>query len=306
LASNSRARWLAVLCLGVGASLWGVIWYPIRLLEAQGLAGIWLTLTLYAAALLASLPRTYAVLPEFARRPGLLALLMLAAGWTNIAFVEAVLTGNILRVLLLFYLSPLWATLLGWLVLRERIGAQALLSLLLAMGGALLMLWDAPSGWPWPRDAAEWYALSSGFAFAASNVVVRKVQDVSIATKAVAVWAGVVIVAGAIIPFAHPALPPAPVGTYLGALALGACGILLMTVLVQYGVTHLPVHRSAVIALVELVAGAASQQLLTDEVVTLREWGGGGLIAFGAYLAARASGNGVDAAERVAPGERGA
>jgi len=51
----------------------------------------------------------------------------------------------------------------------------------------------------------------------------------------------------------------------------------------------MPVHRSAVIALIELVAGAVSQQLLTNEVVTMREWVGGVLIVVGAYLAARAS-----------------
>jgi drug/metabolite transporter (DMT)-like permease len=62
-----------------------------------------------------------------------------------------------------------------------------------------------------------------------------------------------------------------------------------MTVLVQYGVTHLPVHRSAVLALIELVAGAVSQQLLTDEAVSAHEWLGGALILVGAYLSARAS-----------------
>ena len=45
----------------------------------------------------------------------------------------------------------------------------------------------------------------------------------------------------------------------------------------------------AVLALVELVAGAISQQLLTNEVVSLREWAGGVLIIVGAYLAARAA-----------------
>ncbi|MCR4300289.1 MAG: DMT family transporter, partial [Sulfuricaulis sp.] len=55
------------------------------------------------------------------------------------------------------------------------------------------------------------------------------------------------------------------------------------------GVTHMPVHRSAVLALIELVAGAVSQQLLTDEVVSIREWIGGGLIVLGAYLSARSS-----------------
>jgi drug/metabolite transporter (DMT)-like permease len=78
-------------------------------------------------------------------------------------------------------------------------------------------------------------------------------------------------------------------GIFAGAVGLGLFGILIMTVLVQYGVTHLPVHRSAVLALIELVAGALSQQLLTDEIVSLREWAGGALILVGAYLSARAA-----------------
>ncbi len=80
---------------------------------------------------------------------------------------------------------------------------------------------------------------------------------------------------------------PADTETYVGAAMLGIFGILLMTTLVQYGVTHMPVHRSAVISLIELVAGAVSQQLLTDAVVTVREWVGGALIVIGAYLSAR-------------------
>jgi drug/metabolite transporter (DMT)-like permease len=62
---------------------------------------------------------------------------------------------------------------------------------------------------------------------------------------------------------------------------------LAITLLVQYGVTHLPVHRSAVLTFIELVAGAISQQLLTDEIVAVYEWVGGALIVVGAYLAAR-------------------
>ena len=162
-------------------------------------------------------------------------------------------------------------------------------SLVIAMSGALLMLWNPILGAPWPQGKADWMALTSGFAFALSNVIVRKMQDVSIAAKALSVWAGVVIVG--VIMIAAFSLPmPQPSGSiFAGAVALGVLGILLMTVLVQYGVTHMPVHRSAVIALIELVAGAVSQQLLTNEIVTMREWVGGVLIVVGAYLAARAS-----------------
>lgn len=282
-------RLLPVASILLGASLWGVIWYPLRLLEAGGFAGVWLTLTLYATAFLASLPYTWRALPECARHPWLLLLLMLAAGWTNIAFVEAVLQGNILRVLLLFYLSPFWTVVMGRIVLREILSRNALVSLLLAMSGALIMLWDQDSGVPWPRDIADWLALSAGFAFALSNVLVRKMDDISVQMKSASVWAGVVLLALIMIPVLQLETPRLAHGIFAGAVGLGLFGILIMTVLVQYGVTHLPVHRSAVLALIELVAGALSQQLLTDEAVSLREWMGGALILVGAYLSALAA-----------------
>ena len=289
MSSNDARRFYPVAALLTGACLWGVIWYPMRLLEGCGLGGIWLTLTLYGTALVASLPFTLKSLPEFTRRPGWLLLLMLAAGWTNIAFVEAVLEGNILRVLLLFYLSPLWATLMGWAFLRERIARIGFASLVIAMSGALLMLWNPVLGAPWPQGKTDWMALTSGFAFALSITITRKLHDISIEAKVLSVWGGVTILAlGMIAMFSLP-MPQPSLSIFTGAVALGVLGILVMTLLVQYGVTHMPVHRSAVLALIELVAGAIAQQLLTDEVVTLREWVGGGLIVLGAYLSARAS-----------------
>jgi drug/metabolite transporter (DMT)-like permease len=289
MSSNRTAGLVPVLSLLLGASLWGVIWYPLRLLETGGLQGVWLTLILYATALVFSLPRSARHFPEFLRNPRDLGVLMLAAGWTNVAFVQAVLDGNILRVLLLFYLSPLWAVILARLVLNERLSRTALVSLLFAMGGALIMLWNREVGFPWPHARADWLALSAGLAFALSNVLVRKVQEVTVACKSAAVWIGVVIVTLVLIALRDMPVPQVSMTIFGGAMLLGVVGILAMTVLVQFGVTYMPVHRSAVIALIELVAGALSQQLLTDEVVSLREWLGGVLIVLGAYLSARAS-----------------
>lgn len=280
---------LPVLALLIGASLWGVIWYPMRLLEAQGLSGLWLTLVLYAAAWLASLPRTARAWGELKRDPWHLGALMLAAGWTNVAFVEAVLAGNILRVLLLFYLAPLWATLMGWFLLHERPSRLGLASLGVAMTGALTMLWDARIGLPWPSSQADGYALSSGLAFATSMVITRKSQHLSLEAKVFAVFAGVSLLAALLILASRSAPAQATIAAYLGGAALGVFGILVMTALVQYGVTHMPVYRSSVLALIELLAGAVSQQLLTDEIVTAREWIGGAFIVVGAYLAARAT-----------------
>lgn len=293
----------AALAVFFGAILWGLVWYPMRLLEGAGLQEIWLTLILYASALAATLPFTLRALAPLARAPGWLAVLTLAAGWTNVGFVQAVLEGNILRVLLLFYLSPLWATLMGRLFLGERISRLAGASLGVATLGALIMLWNPALGVPWPQGRADWYALSAGFAFALSNVATRGVQDAPVATKLLCVFFGVTVLAGAIIVATGAVQPAIAPPAVVGAVALGLFGILVMTWLIQYGVTHIPVYRSAVITFVELIAGALSQALLTDEVVLPKEWIGGALIVFGAYVSARSAAGG-DTVPVAAAGER--
>jgi drug/metabolite transporter (DMT)-like permease len=157
----------------------------------------------------------------------------------------------------------------------------------IAVAGALIMLWNKDVGMPWPRSNADWLAVSSGFAFALSNVFVRRMQNVSVALKAVSSWSGVIVVALLWIVLARSGLPGVAAPVLLLAVLLGICGFLVMTLSVFYGVTRMPVHRSAVILLFELVAGALSSLWLTDEVVLLQEWLGGIMIVTAAWLAAR-------------------
>ena len=272
----------------LSATLWGVFWYPLRLLEQQGLAGLWSSLVIYGAALVAGLPLLWRARHHF-RQPRLLLLLALASGWTNIAFILAVLEGNVVRVMLLFFLSPLWTVLLGRFILGERLNTAARLTLLLAVTGSVIMLWDSELGVPWPREAADWLAISAGFAFALANVLVRRMQEVPVRLKAVMAWWGVVGLAAIMIVSMGQPVPQVAATVWLAAALLGAFGIVLMTFAVVYGVTHMPAHRSAVILLFELVAGAVSSQLLTPEVVQVNEWLGGALILTAGWFAARAS-----------------
>jgi len=211
-----------------------------------------------------------------------------SAGWCNVAFILAVLEGTVVRVLLLFYLSPIWAVLLAWLFLGERLSRQARGVFALAIIGALVMLWDPVIGLPWPSAPGDWLAVSSGFAFALSNVMTRQLQQVSVQIKTLTSWAGVMVIATAMLLFSGSVvLPEVSLSVWLAAAALGWFGIVIMTLAVQYGVTHMPVHRSAVILLFELIAGALSASLLTNEVVRPLEWLGGVLIIAAAYWAAR-------------------
>ena len=279
---------LPVFSLLLAATMWGVIWYPLRLLDAAGLSGLWTTLISYSAAFVLGLLPMLVRLEEWRRRPAALLVLVAAAGWCNVAFVLAVLEGTIVRVLLLFYLSPIWAVLLARVILGERLSNHARGIFALAVVGALIMLWDPEIGLPWPGAPGDWWAVSAGFGFALANVMTRRLQDISVQTKTVASWIGVLLVAGTMLAFESGLRPPAVApGVWFGAAALGWCGIIIMTVAVQYGVTHMPVHRSAVILLFELIAGALSSWWLTEEVVRPLEWLGGALIIAAAYWAAR-------------------
>jgi drug/metabolite transporter (DMT)-like permease len=277
---------LPVAGLLFSATLWGIVWYPLRLLEAGGLAGAWSALVSYSAALLACAWVFVRQSRAVAENTLYLLLMALAAGWCNVAFIMAVLDGTVVRVLLLFYLSPFWAVLLGWLMLGERLDTRSMFVFIVAVCGAMVMLWDSAIGAPWPSGTADWLAVSSGFAFALSNVFVRKLHHVTVLLKSGSSFLGVVVVAAAWVMVLDIGMPAARPAVFGYAVLLGLAGFLVMALAVQYGVTHMPLHRSAVILLFELVVGAVSALLLTDEVVLPREWLGGGMIVLAAWVAA--------------------
>ena len=277
-----------MLALLFAATLWGTLWYPMRLLDAAGLPGLWATLVLYLAALALApwLLKRIRVTPWRSNARWLL-LLLVASGWCNVAFILAVIHGQVVRVLLLFYLSPIWAVLLGHWLLGERLTRGTVWILALALSGTVIMLWDAGIGFPWPHDKADWLAASSGFAFALLNVTVRRMQSVPLGVKSTVTWLGVVVVSLIWLLIASPTVPSVGIPVWGGAALVGLVGMSLMTLSVQYGVTRMPIQRSAVILLFEIVAGAVSAYLIAGEAVSLQEWAGGGLIVVSAYLSAR-------------------
>src|SRR5436190_21192719 len=188
---SSAPAWALV----VGAATWGIVWYPYRLLAKAGVDGIWATLFTYSLALaigIVAFPRAAWAL----RRPSALAVVMgLAIGWSNLAYVLGVLEGEVMRVLLLFYLAPLWTPPIARFVLGERLQGGGLAVMALAFAGAMVMLWRPELGFPWPTSRAEWLGLAAGLLFAFGNVMVRRVQTLDDVEKSIVIWAGVTFAA---------------------------------------------------------------------------------------------------------------
>ncbi len=287
LTVKTTKKHLATFGLLFGAISWGIIWYPYRLLEQAGIPGVASSFYTYCIAVILS-----ALL--FARHwrglvtlPKAVILLGLAAGWTNLSYVLAVIDGEVMRVMLLFYLSPLWTVVLAHFWLHERAGWLGAITIAISLIGAFIMLWQPDAGLPLPQSNAEWMALSSGIGFALTNVLTRRASHLSLQAKSMAVWVGVVVMALVFIPFQSVSLSMPDSITTAQWLMMAGIGLLLMcaTLLVQYGITHTPVTRASVIFLFELVVAAVTSYWLAGEAMNAREWIGGSLIIAAAIIA---------------------
>lgn len=267
--------------------MWGLSWYPLRYLENSGINGLWVSLLVYAGTLIVALPWIIKHRGEFIEHAWPLFIIAVAVGWLNISFILAVIDGQIVRVTLLFFLSPVWATLLSWLVLKEDFHGKEWVMIAIAVTGAMIMLWSPEVGLPVPQGESDWLALSSGVFFAFANMMIRRTEKASIVVKTISGWVGVVLMSGLLAVLTMTPPGDLNVTNVLLALLCGLFGMTLMTVAVVYGVSNMPLHRSSVILLFEVVVGAASAVWLANERILPQEWVGGSLVVMAAYISAR-------------------
>ena len=281
---------LAVLALMLNAFVWGVSWWPFRQLHSFGLHPLWATALVYGLAVAVIVLR-WPQAPGQLRRTPVLWVLVLAAGTTNAAFNWAVTIGDVVRVVLLFYLMPLWTALLARLLLQERLTRWALFRVLLALAGAAIVLKPAGAGWPLPSSLADLLGIVGGFSFALNNVMLRREAHRPEAARALAMFSGGTLVAGvlalALATQGQAPWPPAPAwGWCLGALGLAAW-FLLGNLSLQHGAARLPANATAVVMISEVLFASVSAVLLGAGTPSAAMLLGGALIVAAALLAAR-------------------
>lgn len=292
---TKQKKLLPIASLLLGAAAWGVAWYPYRLLEQAGMRGELSTALTYSIALLISLAlfRKQIRISEVLNTTAWILLwINLGAGWTSIAYVLGIIHGEVMRVLLLFYLAPLWTILFSRILLQERLSRQGYLIILLSLTGALLLLWQPEGGLPLPTSYGDWMGLSGGFAFALTNVLIRKDQQHNIHLKLMAVLSGAALTGfvATLLMGNTSDITHLPANVWL--ILLGAGGLVFsLSILLQYGMTHVPANQAIVIMLFELVVAAVAACFLTDEHLTSRDWAGGLMIASASLFSARINQN---------------
>jgi drug/metabolite transporter (DMT)-like permease len=271
----------AVAALLLNTFIWGLSWTGTRALEGMGLHPVWATAAIFSGCALLLLTLRHRELPLLWRHPALLGV-GLATGLTNASFNMAVAYGDVVRVILLFYLMPVWTVILARLVLHEAITPRSLARVALGLGGAFIVLYQPRLGLPLPQSLPDWMAVASGLLFAVTNVLLRRLHGFSDGTRAVAMLVGsgvfasllgVVLSAAGVVAWPLPLpMAAAPV------VALWAVLFLVSNLSLQYGVARLPANIAAVIMLAEILVATFSAWMLGAAELRPQDLIGGVLI----------------------------
>jgi len=272
--SVRNATMLPALAVAASAMAWGVWWIPVRSLAAAGLSGDWVSLAVYVLGAAILLP--VAVARRAWTAAGGIELLMigLCLGVALTAWNRAVLTGEVVRVVLMFYLCPIWATGFAWFLLKQRVGGLRLLAIGLGLTGAAVVL-GFEGGMPLPRAEGEWLGLAAGFLFALATTLTRKGGDRGGLEKIFAAFMVAALTAVVFLVLAPVGAAPAPVDLWrLLPLLAGVTVLWLLpqSWLIIWGAQRMDPGRVSLLLLLEIVAAAVSAALYAGEPFGWREF----------------------------------
>ncbi len=279
--SNRRSDLLPSLTLAFGAALWGLYWIPVRGIEQAGVEAFWTGPTIFGASTLLFLPllilrrRNYVAHWRHILLPGLL------AGFAFALYIASLNLTDVVRAILLFYLSPLWSTLLGLLMLKERLNANRVIALVLAFSGLYIML-VAENGLPLPRNTGDWFALLSGVCWSVASVKLFQDGARMVLEKVITFVVCALIMSLFLLFWQQGDFSGMPDAATLGAgwywIALLAVVMLPITWLTIWPATLLSPGRVGMLLLGEVLVGVSSAALLLDEPFGARELAGTVLI----------------------------
>ena len=279
----------AVAGLLLNAFVWGLSWWPFKRLEALGLHPLWATAVVYGLSFAAIALWVWQrrIRTGWRHHPALWWLLI-ASGLTNVGFNWAVTVGDVVRVVLLFYLMPAWSVLVAWWLLGDRPTAGALLRLLLALSGLVIVLHKPDSPWPLPQSLADGLALLGGFSFAVTNALLFKLKDSPESSRMLAMFGGGAFMAAmtALLGSGSAVVVQSVLwqAGWVGPVLALTLAFLAGNIALQYGAARLPAHTTALVMLSEVVFASVSSVILGASTWDAGTVLGGALILLAAVL----------------------
>lgn len=270
------------LIIVAAASVWGLYWLPLRKVEQLGLTGAWAVLAFNLIPLLALVPLMVWRRERFRQYARLALAIGFFAGAGIACYALALLYTTVMRATLLYYLTPVWSTLIAMVVLRERVTWQRWLAITIGFVGLYMML----SGGDQTAETfnqGDVLGLMSGIFWGFGATLMRRNPEVSpydtVSTQYVF---GTLIAFAALLILGTSGAPTPTLNDWLRATPLTflfCIGIFLPTMLaIFWSASKLSPGRVGILMMSEVVVAGISASLIAGEHLNNRELIGAGLI----------------------------
>ncbi len=275
---------LAVIVLAISSMGWGLTWLPIKYLNEMGLDSLHLTLIAFASGALLFSPWLFKQYGYWKSSIGLMLMVALAGGIANAAFQTAIAHGEVIRVMILFYMLPVWSVLGGRIFLKEKIDRMRMIAVVLSLAGAAIILDVKNTSWH-GISYIDVLAILSGMGLAATNILFRFTQNIPVLSKVAVMFMGCTVLIGISLSLTSETknLPESQMAISLAVL-YGAVWLATITTGTQWAVTQMEAGRSAIIIVMELVVAVVSSAIILSADLGANEIIGGFMVLGAALI----------------------
>jgi drug/metabolite transporter (DMT)-like permease len=279
---NNRIETLAKVAITAAGAIWGLYWIPLRAVNGVGINGSWATTLFYLVPLILLLPIVVIRWRRIINAGWPLQWIAIPAALALVLYSNAFLYTDVIRAILLYYLTPIWSALLARAWLKEPITRSRVVAIGFGILGLFVIL-NADQGAPIPKNPGDWMGLISGLFWALAANVMRR-EPVQNTFDVLATWFFWAVVFGlilALLPILdRPNIPE--IGDIIRILPWFIPVVLFLIIpgfyAIAWGVPLLNPGTVGILFMTEISVGAIAAALLTDEPFGMREILGVGLI----------------------------
>lgn len=259
----------------LGGALWGLYWIPLRQIEAAGLSGQWPAASVFIFALVLAIPLVVIRRKTLLARKADFASVAALAGCALAFYTISLAYTDVVRATLLFYLTPVWSTILGVFILGERLTIWRIFALVLGLAGLTVVL---GTGDPTGTGVGDAMALASGILWSLASLKIYRMPKTHPADLTAALITGCAFLTIGLTAITS-SLPPVEQLKTAAVWSLGTAIYLFpMMALTLWPATILTPARLGLLLLSEVLVGVSSAAILAGEPFGLREITGSILI----------------------------
>lgn len=279
--STTPSAILPSLSVALCGTIWGLYWLPLRWVQSEGVGSAWVSVIFNVMAIATTLP--WLLRREAWRGLAQQSISGFLLGTAFSLYTVSLSMTEVINAVLLFYLTPVWSTIAGWLFFRERMGPGRIGSIAAGFAGLAAVL-GFDQGIPFPRNLGDWLALISGLCWAAGTMHSYRRPTGRIALPVFSFSLGGLLSSALILVLAAAMDAPMAQGDQLvnmlpWIVLLSFVIFVPPNFLVLWAAQRIDPARIGILLMTEVLVGSMSAALLSGEPFGLRQAAGTALIA---------------------------